>query len=85
MKAKKGGGPKKAAWWEGAQGWRPVEVGDDVLLGSEEFGFAGLEELDPSMLGKRVRRAEPQAGGAGRGRAAKAGAEQYPAAAPPHP
>ncbi len=50
MTKKKGG--RKAAFWEGGTGWKAVEIGDDVLLGSEEFGFAGLEELDPKMLGK---------------------------------
>ena len=38
-------------------GWKPVDVGEDFLLGAEEGGFAGLEMLDdasiidPSMLG----------------------------------
>lgn len=37
-------------------GWKPVDVGDDFLLGAEEGGFAGLEVLedtsiiDPAML-----------------------------------
>eukprot|EP00983_Pelagomonas_calceolata_P001252 42768-Pelagomonas_calceolata.AAC.3 len=38
------------------EGWKPVDVGEDFLLGAEEGGFAGLEVLedtsiiDPSML-----------------------------------
>ena len=51
MKAKKGG-RRAAPFWEGSAGWTAVDVGDDLLLGSEEFGFAGLEELDPKMLGE---------------------------------
>ncbi len=38
--------------WDYVKGWKTVEVGDEFLLGSEEFGFMGLEELDPSMLGE---------------------------------
>jgi hypothetical protein len=36
----------------GSQGWKTVDVGGDFLLGSEEYGFAGLEELDPKELGE---------------------------------
>lgn len=42
-----------ARFWESDSGWKAVEVGDDVLLGAEEYGFAGLEELDPSCLGNK--------------------------------
>lgn len=38
--------------WDNTKGWKKVEVGDEILLGSEEYGFMGLEELDPSMLGE---------------------------------
>jgi len=38
--------------WDNTEGWKKVEVGDEILLGSEEYGFMGLEELDPSMLGE---------------------------------
>lgn len=62
---------KKHAPWEGDEGWRPVEVGDELLLGSDEFGFAGLEELDPSMMGKWVV-------GGGPNRAARAAAGSCP-------
>ena len=38
--------------WDSVDGWKAVEVGDEFLLGSEEYGFMGLEELDPSMIGE---------------------------------
>jgi hypothetical protein len=38
--------------WDDIDGWKKVETGDEFLLGSEEYGFMGLEELDPSTLGK---------------------------------
>ncbi|KAG7669560.1 hypothetical protein Ndes2526B_g05899 [Nannochloris sp. 'desiccata'] len=40
--------------WDNTKGWKKVEVGDEILLGSEEYGFMGLEELDPSMLGPEI-------------------------------
>lgn len=46
-----GGGAKD--FWDGLQGWRQVQVGDDLLLGSDEYGFCGLEELDAGALGER--------------------------------
>jgi hypothetical protein len=39
-------------FWGGANGWQEVEVGEDFLLGSSEFGFMGLQVLDPSSVGK---------------------------------
>lgn len=36
--------------WDSIEGWKHVEVGDEVLVGSEEFGFMGLEVLDPAEL-----------------------------------
>ena len=49
-KAGKGGGGAKD-FWDGVSGWKQVEVGDDLLLGADEFGFCGLEELDASAIG----------------------------------
>ena len=49
----KGSGPKD--YWGSISGWKAVG-GDDLLLGAEEGGFAGLEILedpkfiDPTML-----------------------------------
>ena len=31
-------------------GWKKVDVGDELLLGSEEGGFLGLEELSPAAI-----------------------------------
>ena len=39
-----------ASPWDQQEGWKEVEVGDDFLLGSDEYGFMGLEELDPSAI-----------------------------------
>ena len=47
-KRKKKGG--SAAYWSDLQGWKAVEVGDDLLLGAEEGGFGGLEVLDDASL-----------------------------------
>jgi hypothetical protein len=41
-----------ATFWDNLDGWKTVDVGDDFLLGSEEAGFMGLEEIDPSALGE---------------------------------
>lgn len=48
-KSKAGGGRD---FWDGLSGWKAVDVGDALLLGSEEYGFCGLEELDGSALGE---------------------------------
>ena len=48
-KKNKGGGADD--FWGGVQGWKNVTVNDDLLLGSDEYGFCGLEELDGSSLG----------------------------------
>ena len=37
--------------WDSVHGWKKVDIGEDFLVGSEEAGFMGLEELDPSCLG----------------------------------
>lgn len=42
----------KSNGWDNVDGWKAVEVGEEFLLGSEEYGFMGLEEIDPSMLGE---------------------------------
>lgn len=49
MKPKRGA--KKGAVFWGAEGWKAVDVGDNLLLGAEEFGFMGLEVLDPKAAG----------------------------------
>ncbi len=49
-KKDKGGGGRD--FWDGLSGWKAVDVGDALLLGSEEYGFCGLEELDGSALGE---------------------------------
>ncbi len=52
MGKKRGGGGGRD-FWEGLSGWKSVAVGDDLLLGSDEYGFCGLEELDASALGEQ--------------------------------
>ena len=42
---------KKTTNWDSVQGWKTVDVGGDYLMGAEEYGFAGLEELDGSAIG----------------------------------
>lgn len=44
-KSKKGSNP-----WSSSQGWRAVDVGDEMILGADEDGFAGLEVLDDVSL-----------------------------------
>ena len=39
-------------YWDTVKGWKQVEVGDEFLVGSDEYGFMGLEELDPKSIGK---------------------------------
>ena len=41
------GRKRKAAPWDKAKGWKPVKVGDDLMIGSTESGFMGLEILEP--------------------------------------
>lgn len=48
---KKKGAPTGAEFWDGLDGWKAVDVGDDLLLGADEYGFFGLEELKASDLG----------------------------------
>ena len=36
--------------WEQVRGWKQVEVGDEILVGNEHFGFMGLEEIDPTQI-----------------------------------
>ena len=42
------GRKRKAAPWDTVKGWQQVKVGDDIMLGSTESGFMGLEILDPA-------------------------------------
>ena len=45
--------PKKSPkqrCWETLQGWKAVDIGDEFLLGAEDGGFAGLEELDGAVF-----------------------------------
>lgn len=51
MGSKKRQNSGEAASWDSLKGWKPVEVGDELLVGSDHFGFMGLEELDPSEVG----------------------------------
>jgi len=44
-KPRKGSNP-----WSSSQGWRAVDVGDEMILGADEDGFAGLEVLDDVSL-----------------------------------
>ena len=48
------GNADASTFWDDAKGWKPVEVGEDFLVGNEEYGFMGLEELDASSLGKQL-------------------------------
>ena len=41
------GRKRKAAPWDKAKGWKQVKVGDDLMIGSTESGFMGLEVLEP--------------------------------------
>lgn len=41
------GKKRKAGPWDKANGWKQVKVGDDLMLGSTEGGFMGLEVLEP--------------------------------------
>lgn len=43
------GKKRKAAPWDKANGWKQVKVGDDLMLGSTEGGFMGLEVLEPDQ------------------------------------
>ena len=52
-KKRSSAGGSKSTPWGNIQGWKQVEVGEEFLIGSEEFGFMGLEELDASALGKK--------------------------------
>jgi hypothetical protein len=49
-KAKTGAPPPAGGWLAGGQGWKTVDVGDELLLGAEESGFAGLEVLEDYTL-----------------------------------
>lgn len=42
-RAGKGGA---ASYWSSVEGWKPLDVGDELLLGAAEGGFAGLEVLE---------------------------------------
>eukprot|EP00887_Chlorella_sp_A99_P006649 scaffold3.g6649.t1 len=77
MKKKRGGQP--AALFGQDAAWRAVDVGDDFLLGAEEFGFMGLEELDPKAAGALL----IASGGEATGLAADAADAAEGAPAPP--
>jgi hypothetical protein len=47
---------------DSVKGWRPVETGDDFLLGAEEYGFMGLEVLDPALASDMVLEGLPAGG-----------------------
>ena len=56
------GRKRKAAPWDKSKGWKSVKVGDDLMLGSTESGFMGLEVLEPEetlLFGNHKRQAEP--------------------------
>ncbi len=56
------GRKRKAAPWDKAKGWKQVQVGDDLMLGSTESGFMGLEVLEPEetlLFGNYKRQADP--------------------------
>lgn len=55
------GRKRKAAPWDKASGWKQVKVGDDLMLGSTEGGFMGLEVLEPDetlLFGHHKRQAQ---------------------------
>ena len=55
------GRKRKAAPWDKAKGWKQVKVGDDLMLGSTEGGFMGLEVLEPDetlLFGHHKRQAQ---------------------------
>lgn len=55
------GRKRKAAPWDKATGWKQVKVGDDLMLGSTEGGFMGLEVLEPEetlLFGHHKRQAQ---------------------------
>lgn len=55
------GRKRKAAPWDKANGWKQVKVGDDLMLGSTEGGFMGLEVLEPEetlLFGHHKRQAQ---------------------------
>jgi ATP-dependent RNA helicase DDX24/MAK5 len=45
---KKGGKARNP--WAAATGWKSVDVNDELILGAEEFGFAGLEVMEDTSL-----------------------------------
>ena len=56
------GRKRKAAPWDKSKGWKSVKIGDDLMLGSTESGFMGLEVLEPAetlLFGNHKRQAEP--------------------------
>ena len=55
------GRKRKAAPWDKTNGWKQVKVGDDLMLGSTEGGFMGLEVLEPEetlLFGHHNRQAQ---------------------------
>ncbi|WIA42626.1 hypothetical protein OEZ86_008599 [Tetradesmus obliquus] len=47
---KTGGKASSKALWGSAQGWKQLDAADELLLGAEEGGFAGLEVLEDVSL-----------------------------------
>lgn len=52
-KRSKAGG--SADFWSNIEGWKAVEVGDEFFMAGDEYGFMGLEELDPSTVGASIK------------------------------
>lgn len=56
MKKKNRTKAAKSGGWESVQGWQKVQVGDELLVGAEEYGFMELEEIDPRQLNGAILR-----------------------------
>jgi ATP-dependent RNA helicase DDX24/MAK5 len=61
-RARKGSNP-----WASTQGWKSVDVNDELMLGGDEYGFAGLEILEDASLIDPGRFCVWGGGGGGRG------------------
>lgn len=48
--SKSAGKSSSKALWSSAQGWAQFDAADELLLGAEEGGFAGLEVLEDVSL-----------------------------------
>jgi hypothetical protein len=49
-KKQKGSKSSSKALWSSAEGWAAFDASDELLLGAEEGGFAGLEVLEDVSL-----------------------------------